>query len=227
MAPKKSNKPAAKKAAEPKAEKKAPAAAAPAKASGSGKGVYVKGLSYDGMSHTSIKAHFRDCGEIKEIRMRGKKYCLIFFENDNGANKAQQLNGSTMKGNKITVEAATRAKPSPNRAETSRTVFVGNLPRMNRKSGKNALKKEFQKYGTVVKVRSYQAGHGFVYFKDNASAKKAVSGADGQALSAPFPSKRKVSVRYSIRTKELDQKKHQARLDRIAFLKAAKKAKAL
>eukprot|EP00755_Sulcionema_specki_P004644 Sspe_Gene.30589::Locus_15122_Transcript_9_10_Confidence_0.105_Length_496::g.30589::m.30589 len=82
-----------------------------------------------------IKAHFRDCGEIKEIRMRGKKYCLIFFENDNGANKAQQLNGSTMKGNKITVEAATRAKPSPNRAEPAGPSSSGNLPRMNRKSG--------------------------------------------------------------------------------------------
>merc|ERR1711991_1066360 len=59
--------------------------------------------------------------------------------------------------------------------------------------------KEFAKCGEIVKVRTYQSGYGFIYYKDNAAAKKAVTTMDQQTLAKPFPEKRVVSVRYSIR----------------------------
>lgn len=223
MAPKKATntkpsgakKPAAK--AAPKASETKP------KAASSDNGVYIKGLNFPGISHDTIKAAFKQqAGEAKQVVLRRRKYCIMYFKDASAASKARELNGRVLKGNKLTVEAA-KKKQTPERSVYCKTVFVGNLPRMPHAQGKVNLKKEFSKCGNVVKVRTYQAGHGFVYFSDNASAKKAVTTMDHQSLGKPFPSERQVSVQYSIRTKDGDAKKEKVRKARIAAKKAARK----
>jgi len=212
--------PAKKGAAKPAAKKAAaPAKAAPAKktAAAIDTAVYVKGLNFPGMSFETIKAAFKPQGEVKDICLRRKKYCILYFKDASSANKAKELNGKTLKGQKITVEAAKKKLPA-DRASTCTTVFVGNLPAMTHKQGVVAVKKEFAKCGTITKVRSYRAGHAFVYFADNAAAKKAVTTLDNQTLGAPFPAKT-ISVKYSIRTKALDAAKEKARKAKIAKAK--------
>eukprot|EP01064_Diplonema_japonicum_P030620 TRINITY_DN524_c0_g1_i2.p1 TRINITY_DN524_c0_g1~~TRINITY_DN524_c0_g1_i2.p1 ORF type:complete len:220 (+),score=96.52 TRINITY_DN524_c0_g1_i2:47-706(+) len=217
MAPKKNAKPAAKKAEPKKAENKAKAPVA-----GDSKGVYVKNLNFSGISHDTIKAAFKPCGEVKNVVLRRRKYCIVYFKDAAGASKAKELNGKMLKGQKVTIEAS-KKKLAQDRSEYCTSVFVGNLPRMSHKQGKANLKKEFASCGAISKVRTYQSGHGFVYFKDNASAKKAVTNMDHKALSKPFPESRLVSVRYSIRTKEKDAAKEKVRKTRIAAAKKATK----
>merc|ERR1712232_631789 len=120
-------------------------------------------------------------------------------------------------GQKITVEAAKKAQ-AQDRATYAKTVFVGNLPAMSRATGAAAVKKEFAKCGSIVKVRTYRAGHAFVYFADNAAAKKAVTTMDNQALGKPFP-EHNVTVRFSVRSKEGDAQKEKARKAKIAAAK--------
>eukprot|EP01059_Diplonema_ambulator_P024730 TRINITY_DN4104_c1_g1_i2.p1 TRINITY_DN4104_c1_g1~~TRINITY_DN4104_c1_g1_i2.p1 ORF type:complete len:227 (+),score=128.60 TRINITY_DN4104_c1_g1_i2:97-777(+) len=215
MAPKKNaSKPAAKKA-EPKKAEKTEAKPAKAAAATDGKGVYVKNLNFPGIAHDTIIAAFKPCGEVKDVVLRRRKYCIVYFKDAAGASKAKELNGKVLKGQKVTVESAKKKLPQE-RSEFCTTVFVGDLPRMSRKQGKANLKKEFSSCGAISKVRTYQAGHGFVYFKDNASAKKAVTDMDNKPLGKPFPENRPVKVRYSIRTKEKDAAKEKVRKTRIA-----------
>eukprot|EP01061_Rhynchopus_euleeides_P022346 TRINITY_DN363_c0_g1_i1.p1 TRINITY_DN363_c0_g1~~TRINITY_DN363_c0_g1_i1.p1 ORF type:complete len:225 (+),score=110.55 TRINITY_DN363_c0_g1_i1:134-808(+) len=222
MAPKKSNaKPAAKKAV----AKAAPKAAEKPKASGGAdNGVYVKGLNFPGISHDTIKQAFKQQGDVKDVVLRRRKYTILYFKDGSGASKVREMNGKVVKGSKITVEAA-KKKQKADRATYCKSVFVGNLPRMPHAQGKVHLKKEFSKCGQVVKVRTYQSGHGFVYFADNAAAKKAVTSMDHQSLGKPFPESRQVTVQYSIRSKDRDAKKEAVRKQRIAAKKALKKAK--
>eukprot|EP00659_Diplonema_papillatum_P021157 gene21157-32593_t len=181
MPAKKAAKPVAKKAEKKEVAKPTAKAAAPAKktAAASDRGVYVKGLNFPDMDHETVKAAFKQCGDVKDVVLRRKKYCILYFKDSAGAAKAKELNGKVMKGSKITVEAAKR-KPDQDRSEYCSSVFVGNLPGMLRKQGKASLKKEFSKCGKVEKVRIYQTGHGFVYFSDNAAAKKAATTMDHQ-----------------------------------------------
>merc|ERR1711991_162047 len=201
------------------APKPAQAKAAPAKSAGGDSGVYVKNLNFPGISHETIKQAFKQCGEVKDVVLRNRKYAILYFKDAAGATKARELNGKVVKGQKISVEAAKR-RQEPARETYCTSVFVGNLPRMSHIQGRAALKKEFAKCGEIVKVRTYQSGYGFIYYKDNAAAKKAVTTMDQQTLAKPFPEKRVVSVRYSIRTKEADAKKEAVRKQRIAAKKA-------
>eukprot|EP00756_Hemistasia_phaeocysticola_P012773 Hpha_TRINITY_DN15227_c1_g2::TRINITY_DN15227_c1_g2_i1::g.65219::m.65219 len=225
MGPKKAAPKAAGKKAAPKAAPKA-AAPAPAKVQSSGVSVYIKNLAFPGLNHDTVKAVFKSCGNVKGVQLRRKKYCIVHFGDASHAAKAKELNGKVVKGNKVSVEAAKKG-PTPDRSETCTSVFVGGLSKVPRKDARAALKAQFDKCGAVAKVRTYQNGrglHGFVYFKDNAGAKKAVSTMNGQELAKPFTklsSTNGITVKYSVRTKALDQKKEKARKARIAASKAA------
>eukprot|EP00756_Hemistasia_phaeocysticola_P012761 Hpha_TRINITY_DN15227_c1_g14::TRINITY_DN15227_c1_g14_i1::g.65280::m.65280 len=224
MGPKKGAAKPAAKASKPaaKAAAKAPAPAAPA---GKGVSVYIKNLAFPGMNNDTVAAVFKSCGAVKGVKLRRKKYCIVHFGSPDHAAKAKELNGKVVKGNKVSVEAAKKG-PTPDRSETCTSVFVGGLSKIPRKDARAGLKKEFDKCGAVVKVRTYQTNkgmHGFVYFKDNAAAKKAVTTMDSTELSKPFTklaSTSGITVRYSVRTKALDQKKEKVRKARIAAAKA-------
>eukprot|EP01062_Namystynia_karyoxenos_P009546 TRINITY_DN1337_c0_g1_i2.p3 TRINITY_DN1337_c0_g1~~TRINITY_DN1337_c0_g1_i2.p3 ORF type:complete len:265 (+),score=141.50 TRINITY_DN1337_c0_g1_i2:99-797(+) len=221
----KAAKPAAK-AAKPAAKQAAPAAKAPSAPASTGKSVYIKNLAFPGLSHETVKAAFKSCGNVSQVQLRRKKYCILHFNDAAAAGKAKELNGKTVKGSKITVEAAKKG-PEPARSEYCTSVFVGGLSKMPRKDARAALKKQFTQCGNVVKIRTYSESsgmHAFVYFADNAAAKKAVTTMDRQSLSKPF-GKRPIQVAYSIRTKAKDQKAEKVRQTRIALKKAAKKAK--
>eukprot|EP01063_Lacrimia_lanifica_P041673 TRINITY_DN977_c0_g2_i1.p1 TRINITY_DN977_c0_g2~~TRINITY_DN977_c0_g2_i1.p1 ORF type:complete len:227 (+),score=148.66 TRINITY_DN977_c0_g2_i1:55-735(+) len=223
MPAKKSNKPAAK-AAKPAAKAAKPQAkAAKAPAGSAANGVYVKGLNFPGLSHETVKELFKGSA-ITNIVLRRKKYCLIYFKDAAGASKAKDLNGKMLKGQKITVEAAKKGQAAE-RATYCTSVFVGGLPAMSRATGAAAVKKEFAKCGTIQKVRTYRAGHAFVYFADNAAAKKAVTTMDQQSLSKPFPEGKQITVRYSVRSKAGDAAKEASRAKKIAAAKARAAAK--
>merc|ERR1712071_489837 len=77
-----------------------------------GTGVYVKNLDFEGMSHETVKDCFKHCSNIVEVRLRHGKYALIFFSAKANANKALEMNNKVVKGNKITVVMAKRARPT-------------------------------------------------------------------------------------------------------------------
>jgi len=218
MAPKTAAKPAAKAAPAkatpaakttpapaPKGKGAAPAAATKQPAQGAGQtqqqaaptgkggafGVYVKGLDAYGLNHDTIRSAFGNAGPISEIRLRGGKYAILFFQTQAGQKKALDLNGKNVLGKKITVEAA-KAKPTRDRAEYATTVFVGHLPGA---VTKDRVKQHFARFGNVIKVRVYDQKHvGFVYFDSNESAKKALK------LDEPLLN-HKLDVKLSVRTK--------------------------
>uniref|UniRef100_A0A7S1I8B6 RRM domain-containing protein n=1 Tax=Eutreptiella gymnastica TaxID=73025 RepID=A0A7S1I8B6_9EUGL len=229
MAPKKASKPAAKKAA-PKA---APKPAAPAKKAkkaekkkGGGAerpqvtGVYVTGLDFEGMSHETVKEQFKHCQNITEVRLRHGKYALIFFGTKANANKALEMNKKLVKGNKISVVLAKRARPTKVREGKCTTVFVGGLPGA---TTKKQLATHFADCGSITKVRVYSKHYGFVYFDSAAAATKAVAMGDvpfshGKDTSrmeeVPHQLSRTLEVKYSIRTKASDAVRNEKRYNR-------------
>lgn len=236
MAPKGNKKPAAKKsnnqgakpAAKPAPKKSAPKPAA--KKSTGGKkagavklGVYIKGLSFPDLSKETVAETFAKCGKVTEVRLRHGKYTLVFFDNEAGVKKARELSGKVVKGQKITVDEVKKAKPTRPRAEYCTTVYVGGLPGG---STKKQLVQHFGGCGKISKVRIYKAGHhGFVYFENNAAAKKAVAMADtlfshGKDVSAmetvPAQLQRKLEIKFSIRTRKGDAKANEKKYNRRA-----------
>eukprot|EP01083_Nonionella_stella_P145315 455096_1 len=68
-------------------------------------GVYVRQLNFDGMCKEALTELFaKSCGKVSEIRLRGDKYVLVFFENSTGAKKCLELSGKIVKGCKILCE---------------------------------------------------------------------------------------------------------------------------
>eukprot|EP01060_Flectonema_neradi_P012911 TRINITY_DN196_c0_g1_i1.p1 TRINITY_DN196_c0_g1~~TRINITY_DN196_c0_g1_i1.p1 ORF type:complete len:219 (+),score=79.02 TRINITY_DN196_c0_g1_i1:68-724(+) len=206
---------APKKAAEKKPEQKSTGGA-------DAKAVYVKKLNFPGMNVETVTAAFKQCGEVKAVNLRRGKYCILYFKDAAGASKAKDLNGKQFKGQLITVEAA-KKKQAADRSETAKTVFVGNLSRNKKSEDRLRLGKVFGDCGTVKKVKTYKTGHAFVYYADHAAAAKAVAKYDNTILpEKEFPHKRTVTVKFSVRTKEIDAKKEAARKARIAAKKAKK-----
>lgn len=228
MAPKKSNtasKPAAKAAAPAKASK-APAKAAskpappkkgsaskpaPKKESGAA-GVIVKNLEFEGMCHETVTDIFKSSGKISEIRLRHGKYVLIFFDSMTAAQRATDMGGKVVKGNKISVQMLKKAKPTQPRAEYCTTVYAGNLPGG---TTKRQLALHFKKHGKVDKVRLFKAKRcAFIYFADNAAARAAfgsaatpfVHGKDITKGEFPLAMQTKLTLAYSLRTLENDRK---------------------
>jgi hypothetical protein len=141
------------------------------------------------MDHDAIRALFG--ATINEIRLRHGKYALLFFQTAAGAKKALDLNGKSIQGAKVTTEAA-KSKTTRDKSEYATTVFVGHLPGA---VTKEAVKKHFERFGTVTKVRVYDSRHqGFVYFNSNDAAKKALK------LEEPLFN-HKLDIKLSYRTK--------------------------
>jgi len=93
MAPKKAaGKAGGQKKAEPAKAAAAPKAAAKAPAkTGDGKGVYVKNLNFPGINNDSVKATFKQCGNVDQIRLRRRKYAIVFFKDAAGVSKAKEI----------------------------------------------------------------------------------------------------------------------------------------
>lgn len=183
-------------------------------------GVYVTGLDFEGMSHETVKECFKHCQNITEVRLRHGKYAVIFFGTKPNAKKALEMNNKMVKGNKISVVMAKRARPTKVREGKCTTVFVGGLPGA---STKKQLSAHFADCGKIIKVRVYAQHHGFVYFADAAAASKAVAMADvpfahGKDTSrmeeVPHQLSRILEVKYSIRTKAGDAARNEKRYNR-------------
>jgi RNA recognition motif-containing protein len=215
--------------------KQAKAAEAPAAAKSSGTqraGVFIKDLDFEGMSHETVKELFKHCGKIREVRLRHGKYVLVFFVEQAAAQKAAEMNGKTLKGNKVTIELLKRANPTPEKADAATTIYVGNLPGG---TTKKQLSDHFHSAGKIIKVRVYNPRHfGFVYYADNASAKKALElaevlfahGKDVSKVQVRSENQFKLELKLSIRSRELDQKKATKRYNRAppsGLLKREKK----
>jgi len=234
MAPK-AKKPASKPAAAPAAPKPsakaAPAAKkakAPAKkAGGESKdticAVLVRKLDFEGMCHETVKEAFKNCGGIIGVRLRHGKYTLLFFKTQANAKKALEMNNKVVKGNKIQVVKAKRARLPKNREGYCRTIWCGPLPGGTTKS---QLQKHFAACGAIKKVRVYPSRkHGFVYFKKPAFATKALELADvpfthGKDVSkmekVPKELQVKLDVKLSLRTTTGDKLKNEKRFNRRA-----------
>eukprot|EP00992_Anisonema_acinus_P015438 TRINITY_DN9752_c0_g2_i1.p1 TRINITY_DN9752_c0_g2~~TRINITY_DN9752_c0_g2_i1.p1 ORF type:complete len:296 (+),score=69.80 TRINITY_DN9752_c0_g2_i1:70-957(+) len=212
---------AAPKAAAPAPPKAAPPKPKPAPSKKAGIGVCVRGLDFEGLCHETVKEAFPQSGKITEVRLRHGKYVLLFYSSADAAQKALEFNGKTVKGCKVTVESLKQATPTRPREEYCSTLFVGELP-----GGvtKNQIRAHFSSAGKILKVRYYEKQHhGFVYFSNNAEAKKAMALADvpfsfGKDPSTkevvPLSWQHKLNLQYSLRTKAFDRKKAEKKANR-------------
>eukprot|EP00999_Lentomonas_sp_LEN2_P000433 NODE_1435_length_861_cov_128.452316_g1388_i0.p1 GENE.NODE_1435_length_861_cov_128.452316_g1388_i0~~NODE_1435_length_861_cov_128.452316_g1388_i0.p1 ORF type:complete len:219 (-),score=99.09 NODE_1435_length_861_cov_128.452316_g1388_i0:92-748(-) len=207
----------AKPAAKP-AQKKKAAAKPQRKLVADASGVYVTNLVLEGgVNHDSIRAAFSGCGKISEIRVRkgGRTpYALLFFDNQAGSKKALDMNGKLVGEKKISVAAAQTSR-TPDLTTTASTVFVGNLGGV---TSKKQLQAAFGKCGEVqaVKVRRQPEHFGFVYFKDNGAAQKAVKTLDGTQLGD-----KTISVKFSKKTRDADNAQAAKKAARAAAVKKA------
>lgn len=227
---KSSDKPKAKEAAKPKA-KPAPSKKSSSKKSSGKKakkeipqfsGVHITNLDFDGISKDSVRELFKQCPKITEVRIRHGHHVLIFFDGQQGAKKALEMNGKTIYGNKIKVSVAKHAKPTRPREQYCKTLWVGGLPGGTTKA---QLAKHFTGCGKIVKVRVYRERHmGFVYFMTNREARRAMElmkdktfthGKDISKMPNPPPElQHKLELRYSIRTRKYDKKVAERRFNR-------------
>lgn len=233
MAPKAAAKPAAKPAAKAAAPAKAAPAAKPAAKAGKaaakpaaapkvqrasdGTAIYIRGLN-KALRAADVYEFFGTYGKIKEVRVRRGKYTLVWFDNQASAKKALEVNGKQVKGTKVQVEAG-RAAGRANKEETATSVWVGRLP-----GGitKKQVLELVAGVGKVHKLRLSERKHqAFVYFEDNAAAKKAVQSVNGKEIRGS-----KVEVKLSIRSKALDAKKATRRPKPVVRAKSAAPTKA-
>jgi len=230
MAPKTASKPAAKAtapaakaAAAPKAGAKggaaAPAKAAPKQAAApkqqrasDGSAIYIRGLNPT-LRAADVYDFFGTYGTIKEVRVRTGRYTLVWFENPAAAKKAQEVNGKNVRGAKVSVEAG-RAASRPAKEDTATSVWLGKLPGGTNKKQLIELVKGF---GKIHKIRLSERKHqAFIYYEDNAVAKKAVAGLTGKKLRNA-----EIEARLSIRSNALDKKKLGKRPKPVAAKKTA------
>jgi RNA recognition motif-containing protein len=232
MAPKAAAKPAAKPAAKAAAPAKAapaaktaakagkaaakPAAAPKVQRASDGTAIYIRGLN-KALRASDVYEFFGTYGKIKEVRVRRGKYTLVWFDNQASAKKALEVNGKQVKGTKVQVEAG-RAAGRVNKDETATSVWIGRLP-----GGitKKQVLELVAGVGKVHKLRLSERKHqAFVYFEDNAAAKKAVQSVNNKELRGS-----KVEVKLSIRSKALDAKKSTRRPKPVIRAKTAPVAK--
>jgi len=173
------------------------------------------------MDHDSIKEVFKPCGAVTEVRLRHGKFVLVFFRQRASAAKAIEMDGKTVKGSKITVCKARKAKPTRQREHYCTTIYAGGLPGC---TTEGQLFKHFKSAGKILKIRLHQPYHqAFIYFQDNKAAKKAfalkdVPFAHGKDVSkletVPIQWQRKLHLRFSIRTKKFDRIRAKKRFNR-------------
>eukprot|EP00996_Jenningsia_fusiforme_P001414 NODE_2299_length_1237_cov_375.235690_g2095_i0.p1 GENE.NODE_2299_length_1237_cov_375.235690_g2095_i0~~NODE_2299_length_1237_cov_375.235690_g2095_i0.p1 ORF type:complete len:298 (-),score=74.06 NODE_2299_length_1237_cov_375.235690_g2095_i0:252-1145(-) len=183
--------------------------------------VYIRNLDFEGMNHDTIKDVFKPCGTIAEVRLRHGRFVLIFFRGKAAAEKAVEMNGKTVKGNKIKVVFARKAKPTRQREHYCTTVWCGGLPGG---TTEKQLEEHFKEAGRILKVRIARKKHqGWVYFQNNKDTKKAMTLADkpfahgkdvSQLEEIPIQWQRKLELRYSIRTKLFDMLRNRKRFNR-------------
>lgn len=151
------------------ASTKTPAASAP----GTFK-IFIGNLA-DKTTADDLRPHFEKYGKVVECDVV-KNYGFVHMETEEQGREAiQNLNGFSVDGNAIKVEAATSRK-----GPTSQTtkIFVGNLTD-NTKAAE--IRELFNKYGTVVEcdiVRNY----GFVHMESTDNVAGAVKDLNGQLV---------------------------------------------
>ncbi|XP_034239436.1 RNA-binding protein lark-like isoform X2 [Thrips palmi] len=149
--------------------------------------IFVGNLA-DKTTADDLRPHFEKYGKVVECDVV-KNYGFVHMEKDEeGRNAISNLNGFSIDGNAIKVEAATSRKGP---ASQTTKIFVGNLTD-NTKAAE--IRELFGKFGTVVEcdiVRNY----GFVHMEtsDNvAGAVKELNGSmvDGQPLKVQISTSR-------------------------------------
>lgn len=169
--------------------------------------VYFGDVSFNA-SEGDVKQHFRNCGEIVQVKMlmrddgksRGRGF--IKFADEKGMRSALKLNGTEFMGRRVVVEepmnkSGGERKPGFGGREggnqESSSVIVRNLPFNFTDSDLNDM---FESYGAiksfrVIKNESGQSkGFGFVDFESGADARSALakSGTDinGRSITVDF-----------------------------------------
>jgi RNA recognition motif-containing protein len=224
-APAKAAAPAAKQPAKaaPAKAAAAPASAAPAKAAAPAKtaaatsstGVYIKGLKE---SVTGVKALFEKIGKITDVRVRrSAATTLVWFDNAAAVKKAiDSFNNKEVNGATLTVAAA-KSAPKADAKANSAVVFVS--PIFRESTTRKQIFALFNGCGKILKLRTYQQSHAFVYFDSAASAAKAIKEKNG----TQFQNKTLV-VKASARSLEADRKAQAHRETVIAARRFATKA---
>ena len=199
--------------AAPAAAKAAPAAAKKTAATGSGNGVYVKGLG--DTSADAIKEVFSASGKVSSVQVRRNKYALVFFDSNASATKAiSALNNKEFKGQALTVVAAKTAAKADATAGT-KVVFASPIFRAN--TTRNQARELFAGFGKIQKLKLYQNNAAFIYFDSASAAQKAVADKNGTTYKD-----KKLLVKLSVRSLEKDKAHAAAHDARHAVKKAMK-----
>jgi nucleolin len=169
--------------------------------------VFVGNLSYD-IDEESMKAAFKDCGEVTNIRWGMdrdsgdfKGYGHVEFATTEATDKAVAMAGEMILGRAIRVDFAKGRTNSPSRSggKSSRsygpesekpsgckTLFIGNL---SFNIDEDSVWTEFGKCGEVIRVKlatdretGEYRGFGHVEFADSDSADKAVKELAGKKI---------------------------------------------
>jgi len=204
-----------------KAASSAPKPAASA-AKGKGKGsklfgVYVTRLNYAGRSKEDVRSIFKPCGSIADVRIKGDRYIIVWFDKEESAAKAaSNLNNTIQKGCTIRVVRA-KAQPKTKNNTSATTAYVTNLP-----GGLTAgqLSNHFKSCGKLVKTRVYAGHYGFLYFRDN----KSIAAAKKVAADTPLFGNT-VTVRASNRTQKSDRQKDSKRRYEALLLRIGRQRK--
>jgi len=207
---------APKKAPQPAQSQPAPSKSASA-SSGVSYGVYVKRLNFPGRDKDAIRSIFEPCGgKITDVRVRGQKYIIVWFDKEDAQKKAIAMSGTTQRGCTIRVLKA-KIQPKTGGTAGAKTAYVTNLP-----GGCTAgqLSNHFKACGKLVKTRVYAGHYGFLYFRDH----KAIAAAKKVAADTPFFGNT-LNVRASTRTQKSDRQKDSKRRYEALLLRIGRQRK--
>eukprot|EP00906_Rhabdomonas_costata_P012645 RCo018205 len=178
-----------------------------------GLGVFIKDLDFPGLDHASVTETFKQFKtSITEIRVRHRRYVMIFLKSADAVNKFLELDGKTVQGCKIQVQAIKRAQPTRPREDYCKTVYVSGLPG---KTTKKHLMDHFKNIGKIIKIRIYNKPkvHAFIYFQKNKHALRALKrakkpylhGRNHKQMGVPRSHTFRLKAKLSIRTIHLDR----------------------
>ncbi|KAK4291738.1 hypothetical protein Pmani_035450 [Petrolisthes manimaculis] len=136
--------------------------------------IFVGNLS-DRTSSTDIRQLFEEHGSVVEADVV-KNYGFVHMEKENESKAAiETLNGHSLHGKHIVVEASTGARKGGNQKTK---IFVGNV---HKDAKVDELKGLFEVYGSVVEA-DILTNYAFLHMDDEVQAQRAIRELDGYEL---------------------------------------------
>ncbi|RNE98870.1 putative NRBD1, partial [Trypanosoma rangeli] len=154
---------------------------------------------------------FSSAGNVVGVRVRRRRYAIVFFENVAAVKKAIDLfNEKEVMGSVVSVVPA-KTTPKPDPHENSSVVFVSPIFRAS--TTKQQIRELFAGL-KVLRLRTYRNNYAYVYLDSPAAAQKVVKEKNG----AEFRGKQ---LRVALSTRSLAKEK--ARAERAKLLMDAHK----